>query len=153
MSCDTGTTTCTTCDYYPVRSKRLMQTEVKVSMILTLEKHIHDHIISGAHKTSMTMPLCTEVPVPSQGSKRWCICVSSINFTPFSLFLLYFETLPTVCFPTLFAMSLILPFSKQNKWLIYRKCKLIIIKDLYSRTTLCKSFYSAAFAEFGEQLE
>lgn len=91
-------------------SKRLIQKEVKVGMLLTLEKHTHEHIISqraevGSHKTSITSP-------PGQVCKRSCICALAVSF---HLFLLDFETLPTVCFPTLFSMSfLILPLFRNR---------------------------------------
>jgi hypothetical protein len=37
-----------------------------------------------AHKTSLTLPLFTEVPVPSQKSERSCICVlEDMDFASF----------------------------------------------------------------------
>jgi len=53
---------------------------VKVCILLTHKKHLHDRIIwlrgeVWAHKTSLTSQLFIEVPVPSQESERSCICV------------------------------------------------------------------------------
>ena len=61
-----------------------------VSIFLTWGKHLHDCIVSPrrevrVHKTSLTLPLFIEVPVPSQMCERSCMCVRSISFA--SLFL------------------------------------------------------------------
>ena len=50
-----------------------------------------------ARKTSLTLPLFIEVPVPSQGYERWCKCVLVVSIWPLAtIFLLDFETVPTV---------------------------------------------------------
>jgi len=67
-------------------------------------KHLHDHIISlrggvWAHKTSLSPPLCIEVPVQRQESKQLCICVFGISILPLStISIFYFGIVPTVIF-------------------------------------------------------
>ena len=62
---------------------------------------LHDHIISlrgevWAHKTSLTLPLVTEVPVPSQESELSYIRVFMVSIFPLSTILIFdFETVPT----------------------------------------------------------
>jgi hypothetical protein len=53
---------------------------VKVDILLTCGKHLHDCIISlrgkfSINKTSLTPPLVVEVLVPSQECERFCMCV------------------------------------------------------------------------------
>jgi hypothetical protein len=55
---------------------------VRVGILLTCGKHLHDCTISlrvevtcRGHKTSLTLPLFIEVPVSSQGSERSCTCM------------------------------------------------------------------------------
>jgi hypothetical protein len=52
---------------------------VRVDILLTCGKHLHDRIISPRgdvwdHKISLTLPLFIEVPVPIQENERSCIC-------------------------------------------------------------------------------
>ena len=51
--------------------------------ILPTCKHLHDSIISlimevWAHKTTLTLPIFIEVPVPSYKSELSCICVLEV---------------------------------------------------------------------------
>ena len=62
---------------------------VRVDNLLTCGKHLHDCIISlreeiWAQKTSLTLPLFTEVPVPSQESELSHICVLGVSIFPLS---------------------------------------------------------------------
>ena len=66
-------------------------------MLLTFARHEHDLIISlraklWAYRTSLTKPLCIEVPVPSQESKLSFICllVSIVFVADFTIFLIRF---------------------------------------------------------------
>ena len=57
---------------------------VRVDILLTCGKHVHDGIISlrgevWAHTTSLIQPLLIEVPVPSQEHEPSCICVLVIS--------------------------------------------------------------------------
>ena len=57
-------------------------------------KHFHDCIISlsrvaWAHETSLTMPLFTEVPVPSQENEWYCICVLGVSILPLSMIFIF----------------------------------------------------------------
>jgi hypothetical protein len=50
---------------------------------------LHDRIISlkgelWAHKTSLTLPLFIEVPVPGQESERLVLCVLDVSILPLS---------------------------------------------------------------------
>ena len=81
--------------------KLFAQLYVTVGILVTCAKNLHDSIISlrgevWAHKTSLvlTLPLVTEVPVPSQG-------VSGIDFASFYDFL----TVPTVSLCGIFCFS------------------------------------------------
>jgi hypothetical protein len=70
--------------------------------LLTCEKHLHDRIISlkgevRSYKTSLTPRLFIEVPVPSQESKRSCICVLVVSSLSLSTILIFgFRTVSTV---------------------------------------------------------
>jgi len=64
---------------------------VRVGILLTCGKHLHDHIISlkgdvWGHKTSLTQPRFTEVPVPSKEYDRSCIYVVGYQFCLFLRF-------------------------------------------------------------------
>jgi hypothetical protein len=49
--------------------------------------------------TSLVLPLCIEVPVPSQSSKRSCICLLVVSIVPLSIILIFdFGIVPTVCY-------------------------------------------------------
>ena len=74
-----------------------LYTCIRVGILLTCGKHLHDCTISltvevRGHKTSLTLLLFIEVPVSSQGSERSCMCVRGVNFVSVVLiFLLDFE--------------------------------------------------------------
>ena len=60
---------------------------VMVGILLTCGKHWSDRIISlrrevWAYKTSLTLPLLIEVPVPGKWAVM-CLCVKSIDFASF----------------------------------------------------------------------
>jgi hypothetical protein len=58
---------------------------VSVGMLPIYGNHLHDHFISlrglGIHKTNLTPPLFSEVPVQSKESEL--LCVRDIEFTSF----------------------------------------------------------------------
>jgi hypothetical protein len=64
---------------------------LRISILLTCGKHLHDHIILlrgdlWSHKTSLTPPCCIEVPVQSQESVQWYSCDRGIDLAFFSDF-------------------------------------------------------------------
>ena len=68
---------------------------MRVSILLTCGKYLYDSIISiwregCVHKTSLTLPLCIEVSVPSQESDRSCIGVLGYRFCLFLRFCYWF---------------------------------------------------------------
>jgi len=75
---------------------------VRIDILVTCGKHLHDHIISlrgkvWAHKTSLIQPLFIIVPVPRQEREQSCICVLGVPILPTSTILpLDFGTIPTV---------------------------------------------------------
>jgi len=81
------------------------QLYARVGILLTSGKHLHDRIISQrgefwSHKTSLTLPLFIEVPVPSQESERSCICVLGVSILPLSTILILelFRQCGILCF-------------------------------------------------------
>jgi len=79
---------------------------LKVCILLSFRKHIHDRILSlreedWAHRPSATPPHSIELPVQSQ---KWSImCVMSIDFASIpGIALLYFGTVPTVLYILIF---------------------------------------------------
>jgi hypothetical protein len=67
---------------------------VRVGILLTCGKHLHACIISlkkevWVHKTSLTLPLFMEVPVPIQEHERSCICVLGVSILPLSTILIF----------------------------------------------------------------
>jgi hypothetical protein len=77
--------------------KLFIRLYVRVSILLTCRKRLHDHIISlkrkvWAHKTSLTLPLFIEVPVPNQESERSWMYVRGCNRIDFAS-LYYFDNL------------------------------------------------------------
>ena len=67
---------------------------VRVDILLTCGKHLHDRIISPRgdvwdHKISLTLPLFIEVPVPIQENERSCICVLGVSIFPLSMILIF----------------------------------------------------------------
>ena len=77
--------------------KLFIRLYVRVSILLTCRKRLHDHIISlkrkvWAHKTSLTLPLFIEVPVPNQESERSWMYVRGCNRIDFAS-LYYFDHL------------------------------------------------------------
>jgi hypothetical protein len=66
-----------------------MNNFLRVSILLACRKHLYDRLNSltgdiWAHKTSLIPPLFIEVLVPSQKSKRSCICVLWVSILPLS---------------------------------------------------------------------
>ena len=66
----------------------LIQSYVRIDILLTCGKHLHDCIISlrgdvWDHKISLTPPLFIEVPVPSQDNDMSCICVLEVTICLF----------------------------------------------------------------------
>ena len=64
------------------------------NVLLTCGKHLHDCIISTsrevwAKKTSLTLPLFIEVPVPRQENEWSCICVLGVLILPLSTILIF----------------------------------------------------------------
>ena len=62
---------------------------VRIDILLTCGKHLHNHITSlrvevWAHKASLTLPLFIGVPVPSQESEWSCIWVLGVYIFPLS---------------------------------------------------------------------
>jgi selenocysteine lyase/cysteine desulfurase len=60
---------------------------VRVGILLTCGKHLHDRIFSlkgevGTHKTSLA-PLFIEVPSPNKKSERSCVYILEITILPF----------------------------------------------------------------------
>ena len=82
-----------------------------VGILLTCIKHLHDHNISlrgegQEHKTSLTLPLFIEVPVPSQESEQSCICVLGEYILPHvAIVLLDFGTVPSAWYIVFFIWS------------------------------------------------
>ena len=78
------------------------QLYVRVGILLTSGKYLHDHIISlrgeiRANKTCLTLPLFIEVSEPSQEVEQSCICVLKVTMLLLStIFLLDFRTVQTV---------------------------------------------------------
>ena len=69
---------------------------VRVGILLTCGKHLHDCIISlsekvWAQKTRLTTSLFIEVPVPRQESERSCICVLEVSILSPSTMILIFD--------------------------------------------------------------
>ena len=65
------------------------------------------------HKTSLSLPLSTELPVPSQESELSCICVLGVSFLALSTILIFdFWIVPTVCYfwivPTVYYFLIVL---------------------------------------------
>ena len=65
-----------------------VQLYVKIDILLTCGKHLHDSIISLkweilTHTTILTSPLFIESPAPSQDSERSCICGRDIEIASF----------------------------------------------------------------------
>ena len=85
------------------------------------KKVFNDHIISlkgeiWAHKTSLTQPLSTEVPVLSQENEQSCICVLMVSISSLStIFLLDFGTVPTVWFLFVFFFILLVKMSSKSR--------------------------------------
>jgi hypothetical protein len=74
---------------------------VKVGILLTYWKHLHDRIISLSRevcgcKTSIALPLFIEVSVLSLESEWSCMCVAEVSIAYFYDFSLGFLTVPTV---------------------------------------------------------
>jgi hypothetical protein len=75
---------------------------VRLVILLTDGRQLLDKIISlrgeaWVHKTSLTPPLCIEVPVPSQESEQSCICGYRLCLC-FYGFLLDFRIVPIVLY-------------------------------------------------------
>jgi hypothetical protein len=73
---------------------------VKVGILLTCGKYLHDPIISlrgdgWTHKTSLSPPFLIEVFVPSKEIEQY-LCVRRIDFACFCHFVMDFGTVPTV---------------------------------------------------------
>jgi hypothetical protein len=73
------------------------------SIVLTRGKHLRDNISRSGevwvHKTSLIPPPFIEVPVPSQESKRSCICMLEVSILPLFLrFLNCFDNGISLCF-------------------------------------------------------
>ena len=83
-------------------------------MLLTRGKYLHDRIISlrgkiWANTTSLTPPLFIEVSVPSNESKRSCICVLEVSILPLSKILIFdFGIIPSVVFFVIHYITIIL---------------------------------------------
>ena len=79
-----------------------------VGILLTCIKHLHDHNISlrgegQEYKTSLTLPLFIEVPVPSQESEQSCICVLGEYILPHvAIVLLDFGIVPSAWYIVFF---------------------------------------------------
>ena len=75
---------------------------MRVDIVLTCAKHLHDHIISlkgqvGVNKTSLIPPYFILVPVPSQKSERSYSFVLRVSNLPLStILILDFGTVPSV---------------------------------------------------------
>jgi len=75
----------------------LTQLYVRVDILLSCGKYLHDRFISlrgeiWAHKNSLTPSLFIEVPVPSQECERPCIFVLVV-----SIFLCFYHFLIELC--------------------------------------------------------
>ena len=80
---------------------------MRVVILLTCGKHLHDHIISlrevWVHKTSLKLPL-----VPSQENERSSICVLGVSIFPLSAILIFdFGSVSTMWFFMFFILYLL----------------------------------------------
>jgi len=98
-----------------------------------------------AHKTSITLPLFIEVPVPSQESERSCICVLGVSILPLStILLLDFRTVPTVLYFLLFILSRqeYIWWSKDiNPWMKGRSIAYILLYNTITHPVICEGWY------------
>ena len=95
---------------YSVLYNNTVRLVVKICILLTCGKQLHDNIISLrgemlAHKTSISPPRFIEVPVPSQKIDQSCICVYGVSILPLSTILIFdFGIVPTVWYFLLFIL-------------------------------------------------
>lgn len=66
---------------------------MRVDIVLTSGKHLHDCIISlsgevWSHKTILTMLHFIEVPIPSEESERLCVCELAYGYRICSMIVL-----------------------------------------------------------------
>jgi hypothetical protein len=89
-------------DYCVLYKTLLARLYMRLGILLTCRKHLHDCIISvrvdvWAHNISLTPPLFIEVPIPSQKSARSCICVLRVSILSlFKILIIEFEINLTV---------------------------------------------------------
>jgi hypothetical protein len=74
--------------------KLLVRLYVRVGILLSCGKHLHDRLISirgevWVHKSSLTLPLFIEMPVPSQESGRRVRGIDLVSFYAFLCDLFY----------------------------------------------------------------